>query len=77
MSILIEGIENVIYQGKDDTQTYAYINKKYNLTTAGQKTIFRFFKIIRKSIAQYYLEHNKIEKLTYENEGKNIYIDES
>jgi hypothetical protein len=77
MSILIEEIENVIFQGKNDTQTYVYINKKYNLTTTGQKTIFRFFKIIRKSIAQYYLEQYKIEKLTYENEGKNIYIDES
>ena len=48
MSILIEGIENFICQGKNDIQTYVYINEKFNLTTARQKNIFRSFKIISK-----------------------------
>ena len=77
MSILIEAIENFICQGKNANQAYKFINEKYYLTTAGQKTIFRFFKIIRKCIAQYYQEQYKIEKLVYENEGKNICIDKS
>ena len=33
MSILIEGIENFICQGKNASQTYVYINEKFNLTT--------------------------------------------
>jgi hypothetical protein len=43
MSILIEGLEHFIFQGKNVTQIYVYINEKFNLTIAGQKNIFRFF----------------------------------
>ena len=44
MSILIEGLENFIFQGKNVTQIYVYINEKFNLTIAGQKIFLDFLK---------------------------------
>ena len=43
----------------------------------GEKTIYKLFNIIRKCIAQYYFNVYNIEKLAYDNELKNIAIDES
>ena len=43
----------------------------------GQQTIYKLFEIIRKCIAEYYNNVYKIEKLAYDNELKNIAIDES
>ena len=54
MSLLIKSLESFIVEGKNATNTYTYINEKFHLTTAGQKNIYRFFKIIRKCMSHYY-----------------------
>ena len=77
MSILIEAIELFIYEDKNDTNIYEYINDKYNLSTTGQKNIYRLCNIIHKCISQYYQEVYKFEKLVGYHEGKNICEDES
>ena len=53
------------------------LNEKYKLSTAGQKTIFQFFNIIRKCIAQYHEKTYKLGKIVYDNEHKNVCVDES
>ena len=77
MSILIEAIELFIYEGKNATNIYEYINDKYNLSTTGQKNIYRLCNIICKCISQYYQEVYKLEKLVEDHGGKNICVDES
>ena len=77
MSILVQSIESLICEDKNSTKTIEFINEKYKLSTAGQKTIFQFFNIIRKCIEQYYEETYKLEKLVYDNEHKNVCVDES
>ena len=77
MSILVQSIEALICDGKNVTNNFEYINEKYKLSAAGQKTIFKFFTIIRKCFAQYYEETYKLEKLVYDNEHKNVCVDES
>ena len=37
MSILIEAIELYIYEEKNATNIYEYINDKYNLSTTGKR----------------------------------------
>lgn len=77
MSLLVQSIEALICDGKNATKTIEYINEKYKLSTAGQKTIFKLFNIIRKCIAQYYEETYEFEKLVYDKERKNVCVDES
>ena len=56
MSILIEAIELFIYEDKNDTNIYEYINDKYNLSTTGQKNMYRICNINCKCF------HNIIKK---------------
>lgn len=51
--------------------------KNINYQQAGQKTIFQFFNNIRKCITQYYNKIYKLERLVYDNEHKNVYVDQS
>ena len=71
ISILITAIEQFITEDKNAKKTIEYPNY------IGEKTIYKLFNIIRKCIAQYYFNVYNIEKLAYDNELKNIAIDES
>ena len=51
--------------------------KNINYHQLIKKTIFRFFNIISKCISQYNEETYKLEKLVYDNEQKNEWVDES
>ena len=53
MSIVVQAIEALICDGKNATKTIEFINEKYKLSIACQKTIFQFFNIIKKCISQY------------------------
>lgn len=58
-------------------KTIEYIKEIYQSNYIGDKIIYKLFNIIRKCIRQYYFNVYHIEKLAYDNELKNIAIDES
>ena len=45
MPILIQSLESLIYDGKNATQTYEFINEKYKLSAARKKLFSNFFKL--------------------------------
>lgn len=77
ISILINAIELFITEEKNAKKVIEILNERYQLNYMGQQTIYKLFGIIRKCITEYYNNVYKIEKLAYDNELKNIAIDES
>ena len=75
--ILINAIKLFICNSNNAAKTIEILREKYHLSNLGQKSIYKFFNIIRKCISQYYFGVYKIEKFVDNNEYKNIAIDES
>lgn len=77
MSIFINANEQFICEDINETKTMEFLRKRYQLSSLGQKTIYKLFLVIRKCISQYYFDVNKLDKLVENNALRNIAIDES
>lgn len=77
ISVLINAIELFITEEKNAKKVIEFLNEKYQLNYMGQQTIYKLFGIIRKCIAEYYNNVYKLEKLAFDNELKNIAVNES
>jgi len=77
MSILINATEIFICDNNNGTKTIEILRERYHLPSLGQKTIYKFFNIVRKSISQYDYDVYNLEKFADNNGLKNIAVDES
>ena len=77
MSILINATELFICDNNNGTKTIEILRKRYNLSSLGQKTIYKLSNIIRKCISQYYYDVYNLEKFADNNALKYIVVEES
>ena len=77
ISILITILEEFILEEKNATKIIEKLNYNYSLSEIGKINIYKYLNIFRKCCAQYYDDVYKTEKLVYDNEYKNVAVDES
>ena len=66
-----------ICEDKNAAQTIKNIEEKFKLSASGATSIYNLFKFIKQRIAQHLIDVYKNQKLVYDNQYKNIAIDES
>ena len=77
MALLIKAITMFIDEDSNATKNIKFLQSIYNLNSFGHKSIYDLYSMIRKLIAHYYNNVYKTEKLTYDDQMKNIAVDES
>ena len=77
ISLIIAALEMFICEDTNAAKNIKNIKEKFKLSTFGEKSIYNFFKFIKQCIAQHLTDVYKNQKLVYDNQYKNIAIDES